>query len=84
MLAIAGTVRLLFFLPHLKAAAKLEKDNLYAPPTYLGESRAGTARGGVHELLSPTHEHRVPDNTVKYRSELNPRPTELEGDGGKK
>lgn len=84
MLAIAGVVGLLFFLRRRKAAAKLEKENPYAPPTYADESRGGTAHGDVHELLSPTHEHEVPGDTVKYRYELESRPAELEGDRGRK
>ncbi|KAJ4335157.1 hypothetical protein N0V87_006311 [Didymella glomerata] len=83
VLAIAGVVGLLFFLRRRKAAAKLEKENPYAPPTYADESR-GTAHGDVHELLSPTHEHEVPGDTVKYRYELESRPAELEGDRGRK
>jgi hypothetical protein len=80
VLAIAGIVGLLFFLRRRKAAAKLEKENPYAPPTYAGQSRARTADGDVHELLSPTDPHEVPGDAVKYRYELESRPAELEGD----
>ncbi|KAJ4376814.1 hypothetical protein N0V86_006932 [Didymella sp. IMI 355093] len=80
VLAIAGVVGLLFFLRRRKAAAKLEKENPYAPTTHVNETRAGTADGDVHELLSPTDPHEVPGDTVKYRYELESRPAELEGD----
>jgi hypothetical protein len=84
VLAIAGVVGLLFYIRRRKAAAKLEKENPFAPPAYKDESRGATAHGDVHELLSSAHQHEVPGDTVKYRYELQSRPAELEGDGGRK
>ncbi|KAF9695403.1 hypothetical protein EKO04_006659 [Ascochyta lentis] len=86
ILALLGVVCLLFFLRRRKAHANASTQNPYAqngyaPPTYT--PRGELEQAEVHEVQSPAHEM-VGGESVKYRSELETRPAELEGEGAGK